>query len=96
MKILALVSLRPDAPPDQIRSQLTEELKGSWSLYREGTLREAYATDLPTRIVFVMEADSLAVASTRLSELPLVAAGRFDIELIELKPFVNWAALFSR
>jgi hypothetical protein len=35
-----------------------------------------------------------SAAQRRLSALPLVAADMFDVELIELQPFVNWSRLF--
>ena len=58
-------------------------------------LREAYATAAPTRVVFVLEAEDAAHADNLLRELPLIAAGVFSVELVELRPFVNWSRLFA-
>jgi hypothetical protein len=58
-------------------------------------LREVYATESPAQVVFVLEAETAGDASLHLSTLPLVAAGSFDVKLIELRPFVNWSMLFS-
>ncbi len=95
MKVLALVTLKPGTPLTEVRPQLLDELRGSWSLYRSGVLREVYATDSPTQVVFILEADTAAAASLQVSALPLVAAGLFDVQFIELRPFVNWSMLFS-
>jgi hypothetical protein len=69
---------------------------GSWRLFASGFLREAYATGAPTRVVFVLEAESSTAADTQLRKLPLVAQGRMLVELVELRPFVNWSMLFAQ
>lgn len=95
MRILAILDLAPGAQPETVRAQLDRELKGSWALYASDVLREVYATPIATRVVFVLECESQAVAERHLAQLPLVAAGLFRIELIELRPFVNWSKLFA-
>jgi hypothetical protein len=96
MKLLALLSLTPNAQPETVRAELVNELKGSWALYTAGVLREAYATEDPKRVVFVMEAQDAAAAARHLAALPLVAAGMFDVEFVELRPFANWSRLFAQ
>jgi len=88
------LTLRPDARLDAVRSELADEIRGSWELYSSGILREAYATEVPTRVVFVIEADDAAAAARHLAPLPLVAAGMFRMDFVELRPFVNWSTLF--
>jgi len=46
-------------------------------------------------VVFVLEAEDRAHAQTEISKLPLIASGSFHVELIELRPFVNWSLLFA-
>jgi L-lactate utilization protein LutC len=94
MKVLATLTLKSDANLESVRSELANEIRGSWALYSSGVLREAYATEVATRVVFVIEADNAAAAKCHLVGLPLVAAGMFQMEFVELRPFVNWAALF--
>jgi hypothetical protein len=93
MKILALIDVAPDARMESIRNELASEIKGSWALFASGTLREAYATAAPTRVVFVLEAEDDSKAEEHLGKLPLIAAGLFRFELVELCPFVNWSML---
>jgi len=96
MKVLAVLTLLPEAALETVRAELVNELKGSWALYASGVLREVYATGDPRRVVFVMEADDAAAAGRQLSPLPLVAAGMFNVECLELRPFVNWSMLFAQ
>jgi hypothetical protein len=95
MKFLALVEVAEGAEIARIRAELQSELKASWALFASGVMREAYATETPTRVVFVLEAADRGAASAALDSLPLVAAGMFKVELVELRPFVNWSLMFG-
>ena len=95
MKILAIIDVARGAPLDKVREELANEIRGAWHLLETGVLREAYATASPTRVVFVLEADGAAAALEHLRRLPLVGAGLVHVELVELKPFVNWSVLFE-
>ncbi|HEY2532539.1 MAG TPA: dimeric alpha+beta barrel [Xanthobacteraceae bacterium] len=95
MKILAILDVVPGAPMESVRAKLANELKGSWALFASGVLREAYTTATPKRVVFVLEAEDATQAEEHLLELPLVAAGYLNFELVELRPFVNWSMLFA-
>jgi hypothetical protein len=96
MRVLAIVTLKPEVPIEDIRAELKNEIQNSWALYSSGVVREAYATDLPARIVFVIEADNAASARRHLQSLPLVAAEMFQVDLTELRPFTNWSTLFQK
>jgi hypothetical protein len=43
----------------------------------------------------MIEADNIASAERHLALLPLVAAGMFQMDFVELRPFVNWSTLFT-
>jgi hypothetical protein len=96
VKILALISVADGADFSAIRQHLADELRGSWELFAAGILREAYATASPSRVVFTLETESIVQAQALLEELPLVKAGVFAIELMELRPFTNWSLLFAK
>jgi hypothetical protein len=95
MKVLAIIDVATGAHFDEIRPKLAEELRGSWALFASGVLREAYATSVPTRVVFVLEVGDVASAEAHLHTLPLIATGLLSVQLVELRPFANWAVLFS-
>ena len=94
MRVLAIIDVADGVDAAQVRPRLEQELRGSWTLYSAGTLREAYATSLPTRVVFVLETASLDEAKAQLARLPLIASGALRFDLVELRPFVNWSLLF--
>jgi hypothetical protein len=96
IKVLAILTLKANVSLESVRAELANEIRGSWGLFASGVLREAYATEIPSRVVFVIEADDLAAAERQLVPLPLIAAGLFNVELMELRPFVNWSMLFAR
>jgi hypothetical protein len=96
MKVLAIIDMVPGANVEELRAELPNELRGSWALFSAGVLREVYATATPARVVFVLEVDDLAQATQHLDKLPLIAKGVLHVELIELRPFVNWSMLFGR
>ncbi len=85
----------PEVPLETVRAELAEELKASWALYSSGVLRQVYATENPQRVVFIVEAADAAAAKQVLTRLPMIAAGMFRMELMELRPFVNWSMLFA-
>ncbi len=49
MKVLAMLTLKPEAKLEKARAELANELKASWALYASGALREVYATEDPKR-----------------------------------------------
>ena len=56
MKFLAIIDVAPDADIETIRAKVPDELEAAWKLYASGALREAYLTDKPSRVVFILEA----------------------------------------
>jgi hypothetical protein len=96
MKFLAVIEVVPGAPIEAIRGDLPQELRGSWALYASGVLREAYATESPSRVVFILEASDAADAKRHLDALPFFARGAMQVHLVELRPFVNWSMLFAQ
>jgi hypothetical protein len=96
MKFLAIIDVADNAPMEAVRAGLREELRHSWALFAGGTLREAFATEKPTRIVFVLEVDGAEAAASQLGRLPMIEAGLITFQLIELRPFANWSLLFDQ
>ena len=95
MRVLAIIEVAPNSSIDVIRAELENELREAWRLYSSGVLREAYATDAPTRVVFALEAQDMTRAEQSLRGLPLIASGLMRVSLVELRPFTNWSALFA-
>jgi hypothetical protein len=96
MKIQAIIDVASGTSIEKIREELAIEINSAWHLFETGVLREAYATASLTRVVFVLEAEDAKSAHEHLHTLPMVAEGLVRVELIELRPFVNWSLLFAR
>lgn len=95
MKILALIDVSEGASLERIGESIEDELRASWRLFKEGTLREAYASPSQTRIVFILEAENATAVKQQLVSLPLIRTGLLRFELVELLPFINWERLFA-
>jgi muconolactone delta-isomerase len=95
MKVLAMMTLMPEVKIETVRAELANELKCSWALYASGVLREVYATGDPEKVAFMVEAADVEAARQILAPLPMIAAGMFKVEFVELRPFVNWSILFA-
>jgi hypothetical protein len=76
MKVLAIMTLKPEASLESVRAELANEIRGAWSLFSSGVLRETYATEIPSRVVFVIETDNRAAAEHHLARLPLIGQFR--------------------
>ena len=66
-----------------------------WRLQQEDVIREIYFRADQSCAVLMLECDDLEQARRRLSELPLVAAGLIQFELIPLRPYPGFARLFA-
>jgi hypothetical protein len=70
------------------------ELRTVWGLYRAGLVRELYSPAGPGAVM-VLEAGSAEDGRQTLAELPLLANGVMELELLELRPFVALQMLFA-
>ena len=95
MQILALERENPDASADDFQPLLEQEASKVWELYQEQVIREMYFRADRTLAVLMLECESIEDAEHRLAELPLVAAGLIDFELVPLIPYPGFSRLFS-
>ncbi len=84
MTLLALCRPRPDADPAAFAGLLAAEADALRRLKAEGWLTAAYSPGRPGAVL-LLEGDPEA-ADAVLADLPLVAAGLIDVELIALTP----------
>ena len=96
MKVLAVGRPRPGVDArTEIARLARKELPTLWALYRDGLVREIYSPGGPG-VILLLEADGPGPAKEALANLPLVAEGVVDFELLELRPFTGWQLLFTR
>jgi hypothetical protein len=95
VRILALEVERPGATAEEFAPLLEREARAAWGLVQEDVIREIYFRADRDCAVLMLECDDLEQAESKLSELPVVAAGLIQFELIPLKPYPGFARLFA-
>jgi hypothetical protein len=92
-----IVVLAPKAganEADFARHSLSEE-RHVWKMYVNGILRHMYFQEDPVRVVLDFEADDRGDVQSELKALPMVEAGLFSIEIIQLGPWLPISVLFG-
>ena len=95
MRILALEVEQPGATAGDFEPLLEKEARTAWDLVQKEFIREIYFRADKSCAVLMLERDDVGQAQSKLSELPLVAAGLIVFELIPLKPYPGFARLFA-
>ncbi len=95
MKILALLTPKPDKTPADFQPLFVAEEKAVWAAYRAGTLREMYFQPEPIAVSLVFEAGGTAEVEAVLRTFPMIEAGLLDIRMVTLGPWMPLEALFD-
>ena len=95
MRYLILLNPKPHATEAEFRQHSLEEEKRVWALYSSGVIREMYFQPGPVRVALVLEADSEATVRSHVDSFPMVQAGLFDIDMMQLGPWLPLAILFG-
>jgi len=95
VRILALEVENPEATTDEFEPLLAAEARTAWKLVQDEFIREIYFRADRACAVLMLECDDLEQAETKLSELPLMAAGLIQFELIPLSAYPGFARLFA-
>jgi hypothetical protein len=94
-KFIAIGGPRANATPDMTASLMIPEIQAVWRDYTSGLIREIYERADQRGVVMVCEAEDRIEVEEMLARLPLAKAGFLDTQVIELKPFELWQALFE-
>jgi uncharacterized protein YciI len=95
MQYLVIVRVKEEAPIRQIRALVKPEAAKVWEYYAEEKIRSAhYFADMDGAVLF-LEAASLEAVKAAAQDFPMVAAGFLSTEIIPLKPYTGFAALFE-
>jgi hypothetical protein len=96
MRILAIEKEVPGVSDDAFGDEvLRAEAGKAWDLHQAGVFRELYFRADRHEAVLILECADVEEARYRLGELPLVAAGLIDFELVPLVPYDGFARLFG-
>jgi hypothetical protein len=94
MKLLCLDIPQPGATMEKYAPHMTDEVRHSWQMYKDGIIRDIYFRQDRPGVAIIAEADSVEAAKAALAEFPLAKAGLIGWEVIPLGPFLNWETLF--
>jgi len=95
MKVLA--AIRPKEGPDfgrDLSPLVPGEVAEAWRLYKDGVVRELYATADGPGAVLVMECEGAEEAREILGRPPEVSAGLAGAEVVLLAPYTYFEVLF--
>jgi hypothetical protein len=96
MQILAISKLKEGATMDKMGPHLADEVKHTLEVYLDGKVRNFwFKVDRPG-IVLMLESADEDEARRVLKELPLVAAGFVEFDVIPLQPLKPLGTLIGR
>lgn len=96
MQILAISKPLEGASPDKMMPHLDEEVKHTLEGYLDGKFRNFWFKSDRPGVVLMMESADEEEARNILNELPLVAKGFIDFDLIPLQPLKPLGTLIGR
>ena len=96
VKVLAIGHPRSGVRWEHIAPYVGEEARYVWERYESDQVREFYLrADHRPGVVLVLECDDVTEAERLVATLPMAEAGLLDFELIPLRPFMGFRALFE-
>ena len=75
---------------------MVPEVRTMWDAYKAGRLREFYFSAAPPIVTLVYEAADEISIRGEIEELPLVAEGLLEYQVIEQGPFPQFEVLFLK
>lgn len=94
MKLQATLTPKPGIDAAAFAPHVLEEERHVWADYEVGLVRDMYFQPDPITVTLIFEAEDAAAVSARLAAYPMVAAGLFDIRIVQLGPWMPLKALF--
>jgi hypothetical protein len=95
MEVLVILTIRPDADMKAVRELLEDEARASWEILKRGILREVKGRSDKPGAVARLEVASTGEAIGHLDALPLVKANLIEYQIIPLKYYATYEALFK-
>ena len=95
MRIVAILTPKAHATQADFQKYSLAEEQRVWELYAQHVIREMYFQPDPVRVALVMEADSPDAVRAIAAGFPMVKAGLFDVDTMQLGPWLPFAVLFG-
>lgn len=96
MQILAISKKLEGATPEKMGPHLADEVKHTLESYLDGKIRNFWFKRGDVGVVLMLESTDEDEARSIIKELPLVAAGLVDFDLIPLQPLTPLGMLIGR
>jgi hypothetical protein len=96
MQILAISKIQEGATLETMGPHLTDEVKHTLEAYLDGKVRDFWFKVGGMGVVLMLESADEAEARSIIKELPLVAAGFVEFDLIPLQPLKPLGMLIGR
>lgn len=87
MKVIAIVTRKADARPEEFAPYLVEESNQALKMYRDELVREIYSRDDGKGAIIVFECKDINQAKTLFGELPLAKVGLISAEFYGVRPY---------
>ena len=95
MKVIAYDRFKPGVTLETIRPLLAEETAHAWRLWKQGVIRENYATADQPGVVIVFEVADAAEARRHLDEFPMTKAGLLEWHCVPVTAPLPLEAMFN-
>ena len=95
MDVLVILTVKPNADMTAVRKLLEDEARLSWETLKRDILREVKGRSDKPGAVARLEVASIEEAVGHLNALPLVKANLMEYEVIPLKYYATYEALFK-
>jgi hypothetical protein len=96
MQILAVSKIKEGSTLEKMGPHLADEIKHTLEAYLDGKVRDFWFKVGGMGVVLMLESADEAEAHSIIKELPLVAAGFVDFDLIPLQPLKPLGMLIGR
>lgn len=95
MKLICSLLAQSTALPDRFMAFEEPESKRVWELYTAGILKEIYLRTDAIGAVIVLECSSQAEAESAINSLPMVKAGLFNVNYMQLGEWTQMTRMLN-
>ena len=95
MRFIVHANINDGVPADRVESYVEAEAAAAWKLYEAGIVREVWYREDLSGVVIAADADSPEALIKELNSLPMVSAEIVSLEVISLRPYTGYKALFK-
>jgi hypothetical protein len=96
MQVLVIARVKSGIPMEEVLPLISKEAAQAWEFYSIEQIRQMYYFADMSGAVMLWEGESVETVTLELQKLPMVKAGVLTCEVLPLKPYTGYAALFAK